>query len=52
MDTIHLAHFLDGFPLCWGESQRDEDLPYQARYDEAKVTCLSCLTIIKEGDST
>lgn len=47
-EPVHLAHFLDRFPLCW-----PLDLPavgeYQATLDEELVTCKECLRHMAGG---
>lgn len=44
-DVVHVAHFLDGYPLCW---TYDLDGTFNATTDDSAVTCPACLTIIAE----
>lgn len=45
METIHLAHFKDGYPLCWS---MDQDGPHTSTFKEEDVTCEACLSYMKE----
>ena len=47
--VIHVAHYADGYPLCWtyAEIQSTNDI-YEATEDEEKVTCVDCIQITNE----
>lgn len=41
--AVHLAHFLDGYPLCW---TYDLDGEFTATRVDTEVTCSSCRAIV------
>lgn len=43
---VHLAHSIDGYPLCW---PMDREGPFTATRDEADVTCQQCITYLSEA---
>jgi hypothetical protein len=43
--VVHVKHFQDGFPLCWGVGQTGT---FEASWNEAEITCQACLTYLKE----
>ena len=45
-ETIHLRHYLDGYPLCW---PMDREGDFLATEVETKVTCDDCIDAL-EGD--
>lgn len=48
-DPIHLAHFHDGYPMCW---PMDRDGPNSATTVESSVTCPDCRRIVAEWDAS
>jgi len=42
---VHVAHFHDGYPLCWDQ---DRDGQFTASRVDADVTCVDCLKILAE----
>lgn len=45
---IHLAHFLDGYPLCWPQTQEGE---FEATAEEDDVTCNDCRRYLDDPDN-
>lgn len=44
-EPVHVAHFLDGYPLCW---PMDLDGTFTATRNDAEVTCPDCRAILAE----
>lgn len=45
-DPVHLAHYLDGYPLCW---PMDRDGDFTATSSEPEVTCAACKRHLDEA---
>lgn len=46
-EEVHLAHFHDGYPLCW---PMDREGTFSATRDERSVTCIDCINYMKEWE--
>lgn len=42
---IHAKRFKDGYPICW---PIDKMGLFEGSFDEGEVTCLDCITYMKE----
>ncbi len=42
---VHIAHYFDGYPLCW---PMDADGDFEATRVDADVTCPECRKIIAQ----
>lgn len=44
-EPVHLAHSIDGYPLCWS---MDRDGPHTSVSREEDVTCEDCKKFLEE----
>jgi hypothetical protein len=44
-EVVHIAHVIDGYPLCWS---MDQDGPHTVTRRDEDVTCEDCRGFLKE----